>query len=374
MFEKLVVPANLIPSDPRFGVGPSLVPKSYLENLVFTVPHLLGTSHRQAAVVNLVKELQLGIKKYFNLPSGYEVLLGNGGATFLFDMIGLGLVEKKSAHFTCGEFSQKWFKAHQNIPWIEAEEIAVDFGQGQNPTDIADADMICCTLNETSTAVMINSIPDLRNSDKLLAVDATSGAGQIPIDFNKVDLYFFSPQKVFAGEGGLYVAIVSPKAIARIEKLKPRKSYIPEVMKWSHALENSLKHQTYNTPSVMNLFLINEQVKAMNLLGEKKVIELAQKKAQLIYDWAQSKDYLSCYIKDESFRSIAVATIDVEDRYPMGDLTKKLRDLGVVYDIDGYRKLGRNQLRIGLFHNISLVDLEKLTKIISLAIEDFSEN
>ncbi len=369
MFENIEIPENLIPTDPRFGVGPSLVPVEYIQRLADTGAELLGTSHRKPAVKNLVAELQSGIKKYFNLPSGYEIVLGNGGATFLFDMIGLGLVEKKSAHFTCGEFSQKWFKAHNKIPWIEAEEFSVDYGNGIYPLNIDDADMICCTLNETSSGVMLPELPDLRQTDKLLAVDATSGAGQIKVDFNKVDLYFFSPQKVLAGEGGFYFAIMSPKAIARFEKLKKRESYIPEIMSWKNAIENSRKHQTYNTPSISNIFFINEQVKLMNKLGEDKVVNLAKEKAKFIYDWAQSKDYLSCFIEDENFRSIAVATIDVDKQYPVADLCKSLREKGIVYDIEGYRKLGRNQLRISLFHNISLENLEKLSKVISLCIE-----
>lgn len=370
MFKNIEIPCELTPSDPRFGVGPSLVPIEFVKKLAETGTKILGTSHRKSAVKNLVAELQNGFREYFKLPKDYEVVLGNGGATFLFDMIGLGLVSKKSAHFTCGEFSQKWFKAHNKIPWIEAEEFSVDYGKGIYPLSVDDADMICCTLNETSTGVMLNELPDLTNSDKLLAVDATSGAGQIKVDFNKVDLYFFSPQKILAGEGGFYIAIMSPKAIARFEKLKNRDSYIPEIMSWKHAIENSRKHQTYNTPSISNIFYINEQVKRLNKLGEDKVVELAQKKAKFIYDWAQDKDYLRCFVEDEEFRSITVATIDIDMQYSASELCEVLREKGLVYDIEGYRKLGRNQLRISLFHNISLVNLEKLTEIISFCIEN----
>lgn len=370
MFENIEIPSELRPSDPRFGVGPSLVPIEFIKKLADTGVELLGTSHRKRAVKNLVAELQNGLREYFKLPKGYEIILGNGGATFLFDMIGLGLVTKKSAHFTCGEFSQKWFKAHNKIPWIEAEEFAVDYGKGIYPLNVDDADMICCTLNETSTGVMLREIPDLRDSDKLLAVDATSGAGQIKIDFNKVDLYFLSPQKILAGEGGFYIAIMSPKAIARYENLKDRESYIPEIMSWEHAIENSRKHQTYNTPSISNIFFINEQIKLMNTLGEDKVVIQAKEKAKLIYDWAQSKDYLSCFVENEDFRSISVATIDVDKQYPVADLCKSLREKGIIYDIEGYRKLGRNQLRISLFHNITLDNLDKLSKIISYCIEN----
>jgi phosphoserine aminotransferase len=368
MFESLSIDKKLYPSDPRFGVGPSLIPVNHIQNLLDTGHSLLGTSHRKPAVKNLCRELQDGLRKYFNLPGDYEVVLGNGGATFLFDMIGLGLVEKTSVHYTTGEFSSKWYKAHNKIPWINAVEKDVDYGKGQNPEISSGADMICCTLNETSTGVMITDIPDVDEST-ILAVDATSGAGQIPLDLSKVDLYFFSPQKVFASEGGFYVCIMSPKAIKRAKKLSSRDTYAPEVMSWNHAIDNSIKNQTYNTPAISTIFFLNEQVKLMNHLGEKKIVQMAQEKARFIYDWASEKDYLSCYIESEEFRSIAVATIDVDEKYSANDLAAKLRSENIVMDIEAYRKLGRNQFRISLFHNITLEDLKKLTTIISYAIE-----
>lgn len=369
MFEDFEVPSKLIPSDPRFGVGPSLIPVEYLESLAKTKSNLLGTSHRQLAVRNLVKEIQEGMRKYFELPSDYEIVLGNGGATFLFDMIGTGLVEKASVHYTSGEFSTKWFKSHSKVPWIHATQKSCEFGENINVSSLEAHDMICCTLNETSTGVMLDSIPDVRETDTLLAVDATSGAGQIYIDIKKTDLYFFSPQKVFAGEGGMFFIFMSPKAVKRYEKLKERTHYIPEFLNWENAIENSRKNQTYNTPSISNLFLVNEQLKEMNSLGQREVVRQAKEKAKLIYDWAESKNYLSTFVKNEKWRSISVATIDIDDKYPIDDLLKVLRDKEIVYDIEGYRKLNRNQLRISLFHNIKISDLEKLTQIISLAIE-----
>lgn len=369
MFESLIIPKEMYPSDPRFGVGPSLIPTEHVDNLAKTGTKLLGTSHRQSAVKSLCRDMQEGLRRYFELPNDYQVVMGNGGATFLFDMIGLGLVENKSAHFTTGEFSSKWFNSHSKIPWIETQQFDVEYGNGQNPySEGIDADVICCTLNETSTGVMINDLPQV-GDDTLLAVDATSGAGQIPIDMQKVDLYFFSPQKVFASEGGFYICFMSPKAIARARKLANLKTYIPEVMSWTHAIDNSLKNQTYNTPSISTIFLLNEQVKVMNELGQMKVFEMAKRKAQFIYDWAQQKNYLSCYIKDSSFRSIAVATIDVDQSVDAQELALKLRELNIVLGIEAYRKLGRNQFRISLFHNVSLENIQKLTQIISFAIE-----
>ncbi len=369
MFENFQVPKELIPSDPRFGVGPSLIPVEALHNLSKTGARLLGTSHRKDAVRILVKELQDGLRTYFKLPADYEIVLGNGGATFLWDMLGLGLVESSSHHFVTGEFSEKWFKAHAQIPWIKASETKVDYGLGLNPTEVPGHDFIACTLNETSTGVMLNQIPKVKEQ-VLMAVDATSGAGQIKADFKNIDVYYFSPQKVFAAEGGLYFAILSPKAIARAEKIAKDKSrYIPEVMKWTHGIENSRQNQTYNTPAVTTIFLMNEQIKLMNALGEEKVILEAKRKAKLMYDWAEAKSYLSPYIKQKEFRSEAVVTIDVDDRYKVEDLAKVLRSQNIVYDIEAYRKLNRNQLRIALFHNVTFENLEKLTKIVDLAID-----
>lgn len=369
MFDQLEIPKELIPSDPRFGCGPSLIPVSFLNDLAASGTELMGTSHRKKPIKNLVKSIQEGLSQYFSLPSDYSVVVGNGGATFLFDAIGLGMVEKKATHFTCGEFSEKWFKSSKLIPWIEAENVAVEFGKGITPEDREDADMICCTLNETSTGVQLDSLPTV-GGNRILAVDATSGAGQVPCDVSKTDLFFFSPQKVFASEGGFYVAIMSPKARERALKMAEDKSrYIPEIMSWKHAIENSDKNQTYNTPSVSTLFFLNEQVKLMNKIGYGQVQEQAAQKAKLLYSWANEKDYLSPYIKEEKYRSTAVATIDVDDSIDTESLLARLENQKIVYGIDAYRKLGRNQFRISLFHNISYADLEKLTKLLSYAIE-----
>lgn len=369
MFDTFKVPEHLIPSDPRFGCGPSVVPVSFLESLAKSGKTIIGTSHRQNAVKNLVGEVIAGLKTYFKLPDGYQVVMGNGGATLLFDMIGLGVVEKSSAHFTCGEFSNKWFLAHKNIPWLEPKEFSAPAGKGINPTAASGFDMICCTLNETSTGVQLSSLPEV-DANTILAVDATSGAGQVPCDVSKTDIFFFSPQKVFASEGGLWIAIMSPKAIARALKIeKDTKRYIPHIMSWKQAIENSEKNQTYNTPAISTFYLLNEQIKLLNQLGYDKVIAGAQAKANLLYGWATEKPYLKPFIEEAQYRSTAVATIDVDDKYKVDDLLAVLRKQKVVQDIDSYRKLGRNQFRISMFHNITYENLEKLTKILSMAIE-----
>lgn len=369
MFEHLNVPSHLIPTDPRFGSGPSLIPVEHLKAIAESQHHLFGTSHRQNRVKTLVGEAILGIRNYFQLPSDYQVVLGNGGATLLFDMIGLGLVEKKAAHFTCGEFSQKWFKAANKIPWIKAQEFTVEYGQGVIPHDVEDADMICTTLNETSTGVQLHGLPKVADGH-LLAVDATSGAGQVPCSVSDTDIFFFSPQKVFASEGGLFIAILSPKAIDRLNKIASDKGrYIPEIFNWKYALENSMGNQTYNTPSIITIFLLNEQLKKMNQLGYQTVCEMAQKKANLVYNWAENKPYLEPFIKDKNFRSMANATINIDERFPLEDFLKALRREKIVYDIEGYRKLGKNQVRISLFHNVTYENLERLTGLISWAVE-----
>ncbi len=369
MFENYKIPKELIPSDPRFGSGPSLIPTDVMKALGETGVHLLGTSHRKPAVKNLVKEVQDGLRKYFQLPEDYSIVLGNGGATFLFDSIGLGMVEKKSVHFTCGEFSSKWYKAHNRVPWIEAENVAVDFGKGIKVENRSDADMICCTLNETSTGVIVTDFPEV-DKNTILAVDATSGGGQVPCDLSKVDLFFFGPQKVFASEGGLWIAIMSPKARERALKIAADDSrYVPDIMNWKTAIDNSDKNQTYNTPSISTFFFFNETLKRMNKMGYSGVQEEAQRRADLVYGWANEKTYLSPFIEEGQFRSTAVATIDVDDKINVGDLLKKLDSEKAVYNIDAYRKLGRNQFRIALFFNISYEDLEKLTKLLSHAIE-----
>lgn len=369
MFDNFEIPQNLIPSDPRFGCGPSLIPVTFLEALQKTGVHYMGTSHRKPAVKNVVKEIQTGLMKYFNVPSDYLVVLGNGGATSLFDMIALGIVEKKATHFTCGEFSEKWFKSSKLVPWIETEQVSVAFGKGINGKAVTGSDLIAVTLNETSTGVQLSSLPVV-DANTILAVDATSGGGQCPCDVSKTDIYFFSPQKVFASDGGLWVAIMSPKALARAKKIAADKSrYVPDTMNWLNAITNSEANQTYNTPALATLFFMNEQVKAMNTLGYAEVQRQAQKKADLMYGWAESKPYLSCFIEEKEFRSVAVATIDVDSKVNVDDVIKFLETKKLVYGIDGYRKLGRNQFRISMFHNISYADLEKLTGLLSKMIE-----
>lgn len=369
-FEGAKIPNHLKPTDPRFGCGPSLIPLNHLENLLKTGHEFLGTSHRKPPVRKIVAEIQEGLRRYFDIPSDYSVILGNGGATLVFDMVALGLVEKKITHFTCGEFSEKWFQSSRAVKWIISEQNAKAFGEGNNGADAPDSDVICVTLNETSTGVQMSQLPKI-HPEAILCVDATSGGGQCACDVSSTDLYFFSPQKVFASDGGLWVAIMSPKAKSRALKISADKSrYIPEMLSFKQAITNGEQNQTYNTPALVTLFLLNEQIKLMNELGYKKVKEMAQEKAAHIYSWAESKKYLSAYVKESKFQSVSVATIDVDEKYDVNSMIKLFEKEKVVYGIDAYRKLGRNQFRIALFHNVLLADIKKLTELISHLIEN----
>ena len=313
-------------------------------------------------------------RRYFELPEDYTVILGVGGATFLFDMVGLGLVKAKSLHYTCGEFSKKWYRAHSRIPWIEAQEVGVDYGQGITPTIPQDrgVDFVACTLNETSTGVMVDGLPEKVDS-VLLGVDATSGAGQCPCDIQKTDVFFFSPQKVFASEGGLFVCILSPWALERVEEVSHLGRYIPQIMDWRDHLENSRKNQTATTSSLATLFLLNEQLGDMiDLGGCRKIQGMAHQKASHIYGWAQKKDYLCPYIKEERYRSLTTATIDVDTRYDVPKLLSFLEKRRMAYNIDSYRKLGRNQFRLALFPSITLENVRRLTGLLSHLLEETS--
>ena len=365
-FSKLDLPKSYIPSDARFTPGPSIIPESFVEKLAKASGRYLGTSHRKSSVINLTKELQQGLKDYFNLPDDYLVILGNGGATCLFDSLSLNAVDKNITHYTCGEFSSKWFKASDLIPGMNAINKSVEFGQGVVFGEDPDAEIICGTLNETSTGVQLSSRPNLK-AGQLLAIDATSGGGQIPWDVNKTDYFFFSPQKVFASEGGLFVMCASPAGVEKI--LKENNRYIPQFMNLKPYVENSRKHQVFTTPSLSTLFFLNEQVKIMNGIGRSKVEQEGEEKAQILYKWAEEKDYLSCFVEEEQFRSRTVATINVDDKLKVDPLLKFLDEENFVHGINSYRKLGKNQFRIAFFPQIKKEDVERLTHLLSFYLE-----
>ena len=374
IFEHYDPPAHLIPTDPRFGCGPSLIPLEFVEKLLKTGPHLLGTGHRQSPVKNLIREIQVGMSDYFQLSQDQTIIIGTGGATLLFDMIALGAVHKKAVHFICGEFSKKWFDSASRVPWIETKHVSVPYGQGVIPAPMDGFDTLCTTLNETSTGVQLPHIPSV-DEETLLVVDATSGAGQIQVDVNKVDIFFFSPQKIFASEGSMFVAIVSPKAKERIESIAKNKDrYIPGIMNWIDAIKYASKGQTSTTPSISTLFFLKQQLDLLNKKGYEAVCKEARVRADLIYQWAMEKPYLNPYVKEPRFRSHAVATIDVNESIDVKSLSSLLEKKKIVYGIEPYRKLNRNQLRICFFYNVARSDLDRLLQLLSHAMESVWKN
>ncbi len=371
MKDRFKIDNNLIPSDPRFGCGPSLVNMGFLDSLLKTQCHLMGTSHRKPPVKNIIREIQEGLLNYFNVSEDYIVIIANGGATLAFDMLALGLVKKSIFHFVCGEFSKKWFMASKKVPWIDVGDYSVDFGKGVDVFNKEGFDVICGTLNETSTGVQLSNV-DKVDDNTILAIDATSGAGQVPCNVNNVDIFFFSPQKVFASDGGIFCAIMSPKAVERALSIAQDKSrYIPDIMNFKTIIENCSKNQTYNTPPIANLYLLNQQIKYMNKEGYDKIVLEGKRRADLLYSWAKNHKLLNPYILEEKYRSNTIAAIDVDESIDVKEILSYLYQEKIVYNIESYRKLGRNQFRIPMFYNIKYQDLEKLTKLLTSLIDSF---
>jgi phosphoserine aminotransferase len=292
--------------------------------------------------------------------------MGNGSASQVWDMITFSLIEKKSAHFVNGEFSAKWFASAKEAPFISAEQVKVENGLVPSFREFDDADVHCITWNETSTGAMMSSCPSVKKS--LLAVDATSAAGAASWDLSKTDVFYFSPQKAFGSEGGLWVGVFSPRAVEQIKKIKKSGRYIPAMLCLETALKNGEANQTYNTPSLSTIYLLEKQLQWFNEKGLDAIEKEQLAKVKLLHDWVDSRKELSHYIKDPAQRSLMVCTINIDKSIPYDALTKHLRKFGIL-DIDCYRNLGENQIRISLFPNISKEDLSKLTKCINLCLD-----
>jgi phosphoserine aminotransferase len=364
----LILPDDLKPADGRFGCGPSKIPAAALARLAEVGDDLLGTSHRKPRVRDQVRRLQDGLRTLFSLPGDYEVLLTLGGATAFWDAATFGLIERRSRHYVFGEFSSKFAAAATAAPWLEQPELVeAPFGAVPEVSLAEDADVQALTHNETSTGVMQGVE---RVGDALVLVDATSGAGGLPVDPAQFDAYYFSLQKGLASEGGLTVALLSPAAVERIERVASTDRYVPAFLDLETALDNSRKHQTYNTPSVSTVFLAAEQVDWLNgdLGGLDGVVGLQRDKAGLVYDWAQSRQWASPFVEDEAARSLVVATIDLDDAVSADEVNAVLRANGIL-DTDAYRKLGRNQLRIGMFPAVDRADLEAYTACVDWIVE-----
>ncbi|MCL2543432.1 MAG: phosphoserine transaminase [Nocardioidaceae bacterium] len=363
---EIKIPAELKPADGRFGAGPSKIQTSHLDALASTGSTLMGTSHRQAPVKNTVGRVREGLAALFDLPEGYEVVLGNGGATAFWDIATFGLIEKKSQHLSFGEFSSKFAKAAEQAPWLD-EPSVIKSEPGSRPDAVAEAgvDVYGWAHNETSTAVMAPVVrPEGADEGSLVLVDATSGAGGLPVDLTQVDAYYFAPQKCFASDGGLWVAIMSPAALERAARIGASDRHIPAFFDLPTAIDNSAKNQTYNTPSVATLFLMAEQLDWMNSQGGLKgMVERTTASSNALYGWAEKTSYTTPYVENPDHRSLVIGTVDFDDSIDAAEVAKVLRANGIV-DTEPYRKLGRNQLRIAMYPAIDPADVEVLTKAI----------
>ncbi|EDY52083.1 phosphoserine aminotransferase [Streptomyces clavuligerus] len=359
------------PADGRFGAGPSKVRTEALDALAATGSSLLGTSHRQAPVKNLVGEVRTGVRELFSLPEGYEVILGNGGSTAFWDIATHGLIENKSQHLSFGEFSSKFAKAAKLAPWL-ADPTVVASDPGTHPEPVAEAgvDVYALTHNETSTGVAA-PIRRVAGADEgaLVLVDATSGAGGLPVDITESDVYYFAPQKSFAADGGLWIGVFSPAALERAARIHASGRHIPEFFSLPTAIDNSLKNQTYNTPALATLFLLNEQLKWINGQGGLDwAVERTAASARALYGWAEESKYATPFVTDPAKRSQVIGTIDFESDIDAAAIAKTLRANGIV-DTDPYRKLGRNQLRVAMFPAVDPADVQALTACVDYIIE-----
>ena len=367
----ITIPEDLLPADGRFGCGPSKVRPEAVEALAAVGGSYLGTSHRQDPVRFMVSRLRNGLAELFALPDGYEVMLGTGGTTVFWDIATFGLIERRSLHASFGEFSSKFATASAAAPFLD-EPVVVKSDAGTHPDVEADSgvDAYALTHNETSTGVaMPVARPEGATPGQLVLVDATSAAGGLRFDPTQADVYYFAPQKCLASEGGLWLALVSPAAIERIEHLGASDRWIPESLSLATALDNSRKDQTYNTPALATVFLAVQQVEWVNDNGGLHwAAGRCDRSADTIYGWAESRPWATPFVKDPADRSHVVATIDLAEAIDAAAVSKVLRANGIV-DTEAYRKLGRNQIRVALFPAIEPEDVAALTACIDHVVE-----
>ena len=365
MSAELIIPSNIKPIDGRFGCGPSKIRPEAIAELLAGGTSILGTSHRQKPVKNVVKRLREGLHTLFNLPDGYEVILGNGGSTAFWDIATLGLIQERSQHLVFGEFSSKFASAATDAPFL-GEPTIIKSEPGTHPVSLAEAgiDVYALTHNETSTGVSMPIKRPAGTEGALVLVDATSGAGGLLVDPKEFDTYYFAPQKSFASDGGLWIAIMSPAAIARVEAIKASGRWIPAFFDLSIAIENSRLDQTYNTPALTTLILLAEQIEWMNNGGGLSFAAgRSAESSNILYSWAEKTSYTTPFVEDPAMRSKVVGTINFDDSIDAMKIAATLRANGIV-DTEPYRKLGKNQLRIGMFPAVEPSDVEALTKCI----------
>jgi phosphoserine aminotransferase len=369
------IPDALKPADGRFGCGPSKVRPEALAKLA-TQSDLIGTSHRQAPVRDLVARIRAGLIELLGAPDGYELALGNGGTTAFWDAAAACLVRERPLHLSYGEFSSKFAKATAAAPFL-SEQILIEADPGDAPAPLADpdADVLCWAQNETSTGVMVPVERPAGSGGSLILIDATSGAGGLPVEVSDADAYYFAPQKAFGAEGGLWLAVLSPSALARIEELDgaPDGRWQPPFLSLAIALENSRKEQTYNTPALATLFLLADQIEwLLDGGGLDFGVSRSRASSQHLYGWAEASELATPFVVDPAKRSLVVGTVDFSDQVDAAALAATLRANGIV-DVEPYRKLGRNQLRIGMFPAVDPADVEALTACIDWVLENSDE-
>jgi phosphoserine aminotransferase len=366
----LAIPAHLRPSDGRFGSGPTKVRPEQLAALAATGTSYLGTSHRQDGVRSVVKRVRDGVATLFGLPDGYEVIIGNGGATQFWDIATFCLIEQRSQHLAFGEFSAKFAKAVGQTPFLQAPTVFTA-DAGDSPQLVAEPgiDAYCWPHNETSTGVMTKVVRPAGGDPKALTlVDATSGAGGLPVEVSQTDAYYFAPQKAFASDGGLWLAVLSPAAIQRVADLVPNR-WVPASLDLSIAIEQSRLEQTYNTPALATLFLMAEQLDWMNGKGGLRwALERTADSSSRLYNWAEKSPYAEPFVADPAKRSSVVGTIRLADEVDASLVVKALRLNGII-DVGAYRAAGYNGLRVGMFPAIEPADVEALTACIDWVVD-----
>jgi phosphoserine aminotransferase len=364
------IPEHLLPEDRRFGAGPSKVRTPQVEAIAAAQPTLLGTSHRQKAVRGLVADIQSKLLTFFRAPEGYEVILGNGGATAFWDAAAFGLVKKKAQHLSFGEFGAKFASATDRAPFLDASEIITSApGTRPQPHASDDVDVYAWPHNETSTGVSAQVIRVPGAESALHLTDATSAAGGIDVDLSQTDVYYFSPQKNFASDGGLWLAVISPAAAQRIEEIAATDRWIPDFLSLKTALDNSRLNQTYNTPSLTTLVGLNAQLDwLLEIGGLSAAVARTAESSGLIYDWAEQHPHATPFVEKTEDRSSVIVTVDFDDTVDAAALAKTLRANGIL-DTEPYRKLGRNQLRIATFAAIEPADVRQLLASIDYVLE-----
>ena len=363
MSDGIRIPTELLPADGRFGAGPSKVRQAQVDALAGVWQTYLGTSHRQKAVKSEVGRLRSGLRDLFALPDGYEVVLGNGGSTAFWDIATFGLLDNRAQFLSFGEFGAKFASGAAKAPHLgEPTIITADPGTAPVFTAEAGIDAYCSPHNETSTGVIVTPRRVAgTDTDALMLVDATSGAGGLDVDAAEFDVYYFAPQKSFGSDGGLWIALMSPAALARSERIKASGRWIPDFLDLETAVDNSRKDQTYNTPALATIFLMAEQVDWFNDNGGLAwCTRRTAESSGILYDWAESTDIATPFVSEPEHRSSVVVTIDIDDAIDATAITGALRANGIL-DTEPYRKLGRNQLRIAVFPAVEPDDVRALT-------------